>query len=139
VEFRINAEDPLNDFFPTPGCITRYHSPGGPGVRVDGCVYPGYEIPPHYDSMCAKLTIWGHTWQHTVLRCQRALKEYDIRGVKSTLPLYRQIAASELFMVGQFDTGFLDQHPELLEYKAYDAREDIATAVAIAIAAHAGL
>jgi len=139
VEFRINAEDPRNDFFPTPGRITRYHSPGGPGVRVDGCVYPGYEIPPHYDSMCAKLTVWAHSWKHTVLRCQRALKEYDIRGVKSTLPLYRQIAASEVFMNGQFDTGFLDQHPEMLEYKAYDAREDIATAVAIAIAAHAGL
>ncbi len=139
VEFRINAEDPMNDFFPTPGRITRYHSPGGPGVRVDGCVYPGYEIPPHYDSMCAKLTVWGHTWEHTVRRCQRALKEYDIRGVKSTLPLYRQIAASDVFMGGQFDTGFLDQHPELLEYKPYDAREDIATAVAIAIAAHAGL
>jgi len=139
VEFRINAEDPQNGFYPTPGRITRYHSPGGPGVRVDGCVYPGYEIPTYYDSMCAKLTIWAPDWEHTVMRCQRALKEYDIRGVKTTLAFYRHIAASKVFLGGQFDTGFLDQYPELLEYKSTEAREDIALAVAVAIAAHAGL
>ncbi|MCF7820974.1 MAG: acetyl-CoA carboxylase biotin carboxylase subunit [Mariprofundaceae bacterium] len=139
IEFRINAEDPQNGFFPTPGRITRYHSPGGPGIRVDGCVYPGYQIPPHYDSMCAKLTVWGPTWKHTVTRSQRALKEYDIRGVKTTLAYYRQIAASEMFLDGQFDTGFMDRHPELLDYKPFEAREDIAAAVAVAIAAHAGL
>lgn len=139
IEFRINAEDPQNGFFPTPGTITRYYSPGGPGVRVDGCVSSGYEIPPHYDSMCAKLTVWGPTWKHAVTRSQRALKEYDIRGVKTTLPFYRNIAASDVFMGGQFDTGFMEQHPELLDYKPFEAREDIAAAVAIAIAAHAGL
>ena len=139
VEFRINAEDPKNGFFPNPGRITRYFSAGGPGVRVDGCVYPGYEIPSYYDSMCAKLTIWAPTWKHTVMRCQRALKEYDIRGVKTTLPFYRHIAASEVFAGGQFDTGFLESYPELLEYKAFEARGDIAMAVAIAIAVHAGL
>ncbi len=139
IEFRINAEDPQNGFFPTPGTITRYFSPGGPGVRVDGCVSAGYDIPPHYDSMCAKLTVWGPTWKHAVTRSQRALKEYDIRGVKTTLPFYRNIAASDVFMGGQFDTGFMEQHPELLDYKPFEAREDIAAAVAIAIAAHAGL
>jgi len=139
IEFRINAEDPQNGFFPTPGRITRYFSPGGPGVRVDGCVSAGYEIPPHYDSMCAKLTVWGPTWEHTVTRSQRALKEYDIRGVKTTLPFYRNIAQSEVFMGGQFDTGFMEQYPELLDYKPFEAREDIAAAVAVAIAAHAGL
>jgi len=139
IEFRINAEDPQNGFFPTPGRITRYFSPGGPGVRVDGCVSAGYEIPPHYDSMCAKLTIWGPTWQHAVTRSQRALNEYDIRGVKTTLPFYRNIAKSEVFMGGQFDTGFMEQYPELLDYKPFEAREDIAAAVAVAIAAHAGL
>lgn len=139
IEFRINAEDPQNGFFPTPGRITRYFSPGGPGVRVDGCVYDGYVIPPHYDSMCAKLTIWGPTWKHTVRRSLRALKEYDIRGIKTTLSYYRNIVKSEMFKEGQFDTGFMDQHPELLEYKPHEAREDIAAAVAIAIAVHAGL
>jgi len=139
IEFRINAEDPKNNFLPTPGTLTRYFSPGGPGVRVDGCVYPGYTIPPHYDSMCAKLTIWGATWPAAVSRALRALNEYDIRGVRTTLPYYRQIAASEDFARGEFHTGFSDEHPELLDYKPYEAREDIAAAVAVAIAAHAGL
>lgn len=139
IEFRVNAEDPQNGFFPTPGRITRYHSPGGPGVRVDGCVYPGYTIPPHYDSMCAKLTIWAPDWDHAVTRSQRALKEYDIRGVKTTLAFYRNIAKSDVFLAGQFDTGFMEQYPELLDYKPFEAREDIAAAVAVAIAAHAGL
>ncbi|MDQ6990298.1 MAG: acetyl-CoA carboxylase biotin carboxylase subunit [Mariprofundaceae bacterium] len=139
VEFRINAEDPQNGFFPTPGRITRYHSAGGPGVRVDGCVYPGYVIPSYYDSMCAKLTVWAPNWEHTVMRCQRALKEYDIRGVKTTLPLYRHIAASKMFLKGEFNTGFLDQHPELLQYKSIERRGDIALAVAVAIAVHQNL
>jgi len=139
IEFRVNAEDPQNGFFPNPGRITRYHSPGGPGVRVDGCVYPGYTIPPHYDSMCAKLTIWAPDWERAVKRAQRALNEYDIRGVKTTLAFYRAIAESDVFMAGQFDTGFMEQNPELLEYKAFEPRENIAAAVAIAIAAHAGL
>jgi len=139
IEFRINAEDPQNGFFPTPGRITRYYSPGGPGVRVDGCVSAGYEIPPHYDSMCAKLTVWGPTWEHAVTRSQRALKEYDIRGVKTTLPFYRNIAQSDVFLGGQFNTGFMEQYPELLDYKPFEAREDIAAAVAVAIAVHAGL
>ncbi|MDQ6972122.1 MAG: acetyl-CoA carboxylase biotin carboxylase subunit [Mariprofundaceae bacterium] len=139
IEFRINAEDPKNQFLPTPGTLTRYFSPGGPGVRVDGCVYPGYTIPPHYDSMCAKLTVWGSTWPRTVSRALRALNEYDIRGVRTTLPYYRHIAASNDFLHGDFHTGFIDEHPELLDYMPYDAREDIAAAVAVAIAAHAGL
>jgi len=139
IEFRINAEDPKNNFLPTPGTLTRYFSPGGPGVRVDGCVYPGYTIPPHYDSMCAKLTVWGADWSHAVSRALRALNEYDIRGVRTTLPYYRQIVASNDFSRGEFHTGFIDEHPELLDYKPYEAREDIAAAVAVAIAAHAGL
>jgi len=139
IEFRVNAEDPQNGFFPNPGRITRYHSPGGPGIRVDGCVYPGYTIPPHYDSMCAKLTIWAPDWQHAVKRSQRALKEYDIRGVKTTLAFYRNIASSDVFLEGQFDTGFMENHAYLLDYKPFEAREDIAAAVAVAIAAHAGL
>jgi pyruvate carboxylase subunit A len=139
IEFRINAEDPKNNFLPTPGTITRYFSPGGPGVRVDGCVYPSYIIPPYYDSMCAKLTVWGPTWEEAVIRATRALNEYDIRGVKTTLPFYRQIAASAAFRAGEFHTGFLEDHPELLEFKPYESREDIAAAVAVAIAVHAGL
>ncbi len=139
IEFRINAEDPKNGFFPNPGVITRYHSAGGAGIRIDGCVYPGYEIPPHYDSMCAKLTVWGLSWRQTVRRALRALYEYDIRGVKTTLPLYRKIVESEAFSSGDFDTGFMENHPEMLDYKPFERREDIAAAVAVAIASHLGL
>jgi len=139
IEFRINAEDPQNNFLPMPGRITRYISPGGMGVRVDGCVYAGYEIPSYYDSMCAKLTVSGPNWQNTVMRAKRALGEYDIRGMKTTLPFYRTIAASDVFMQGEFNTGFMDQHPELLDYNDNERREDIAAAVAMAIAVHAGL
>ncbi len=139
IEFRVNAEDPKNNFLPTPGTITRYFSPGGPGIRVDGSVYAGYMIPPFYDSMCAKLTVWGPNWEQTVRRAQRALDEYDIRGVRTTLPFYRHIAESDIFRSGVFHTGFLDENPELLDYKPFEAREDIAAAVAASIAAHAGL
>ena len=139
IEFRINAEDPKNDFLPTPGRVSRYNSPGGPGVRIDGCIYAGYEIPPHYDSMCAKLTVFGPSWKQTVMRARRALNEYDIRGMRTTLPFYRAIAASDVFMSGEFDTGFMENHPELLDYKSSVTREDIAAAVAVAIAAHCGL
>lgn len=139
IEFRVNAEDPQNNFLPTPGTISRYFSPGGPGIRVDGCVYPGYEIPPYYDSMCAKLTVWGPDWRHTVTRARRALDEYDIRGVRTTLPFFRHIAATCEFAQGVFHTAFIDTHPELLAYTPYEPREDIAAAVAAAIAAHAGL
>ncbi|MFQ5356657.1 MAG: acetyl/propionyl/methylcrotonyl-CoA carboxylase subunit alpha, partial [Mariprofundaceae bacterium] len=136
VEFRVNAEDPLNNFLPMPGRITRYFSPGGPGIRVDGSVYPGYVIPPHYDSMCAKLTVWGPSWPLTVTRAKRALEEYDIRGVRTTLPFYSSIVASREFMQGRFHTGFLDEHPEFLDYKVVKRRESIAASVAAAIAAH---
>jgi pyruvate carboxylase subunit A len=139
IEFRINAEDPKNNFLPIPGRITRYHSAGGPGVRVDGCVYAGYEIPPHYDSMCAKLTVWGPDWNHTVARAKRALGEYDIRGVPTTLPFYRHVAASQAFLQGDFHTGFLLEHPEMLDFTAEKRPEDIAAAVALAIASYAGL
>jgi len=139
IEFRINAEDPQNNFFPVPGTITRYFSPGGPGIRVDGSVYPGYQIPAHYDSMCAKLTVWGPNWIQTVRRAQRALDEYDIRGVRTTLPFYRHVAASDTFGQGVFHTGFLEDHPELLDFTPYHPREHIAAAVAAGIAAHAGL
>jgi len=139
IEFRINAEDPKNNFLPTPGRITRYHSPGGLGVRIDGCVYAGYEIPPHYDSMCAKLTVWGPDWQHAVARAKRALSEYDIRGVPTTLPFYRHVAASAPFLAGDFHTGFLLQYPEMLEFTSEKSPENIAAAVAVAIATYAGL
>ncbi|RME84218.1 MAG: acetyl-CoA carboxylase biotin carboxylase subunit, partial [Zetaproteobacteria bacterium] len=105
---------------------------------VDGAVYPGYEIPPHYDSMIAKLTVWAPDWPRLVARAKRALSEYDIRGVRTTIPFYRRLVADPLFLQGDFTTGFLDQHPEFLDFVPFEAQESRAVAIAAAIAAHAG-
>jgi pyruvate carboxylase subunit A len=86
MEFRINAEDPKNGFLPSFGRITRYYAPGGPGVRTDAAMYSGYVIPPYYDSMCAKLTVWNLTWEGVVARGQRSLNDMVVYGVKTTIP-----------------------------------------------------
>ena len=88
MEMRINAEDPKNDFLPSFGRITRYYAPGGPGVRTDAAIYSGYHIPPDYDSMCAKLTVWALTWTELLNRASRALQDTGVYGVKTTIPYY---------------------------------------------------
>jgi len=139
VEFRINAEDPKNNFTPSTGKISRYHSPGGMGVRIDGTAYPGSTITPYFDSMCAKMTIWGMTWEKTVRRCRRALDEFEIRGVKTTIPYFRQIVQTKAFEQGDFDTSYIDSNPELLQYKEKLSREDLALIISATIGAHHGL
>lgn len=136
MEMRINAENPKNDFMPSFGRITKYYAPGGPGVRVDGAVYTGYVIPPYYDSMCAKLTVWALTWPTVIDRAQRALNDIKFSGVKTTIPFYRQILSDPDFRSGVFDTSFIDTHPHLLEYKERTPPEDRALAVAAALVAH---
>ena len=91
VQFRINAEDPKNDFLPNFGRITRYYSAGGPGVRTDAAIYTGYVFPPHYDSLCAKLTVWALTWDQLLARASRALKDVGLYGVKTTKPFHLEI------------------------------------------------
>ncbi|MFG0317490.1 MAG: acetyl-CoA carboxylase biotin carboxylase subunit, partial [Planctomycetota bacterium JB042] len=91
IECRINAEDPDDDFRPSPGAITAYFSPGGSHVRIDSHVYAGYTIPPHYDSLMAKLVVWGETREEALARTRRALDEYVVEGVKTTIPLHRRI------------------------------------------------
>ncbi len=139
IQFRINAEDPKNDFLPSYGRITRYYSPGGPGVRTDAAIYTGYEFPPHYDSMCAKLTVWALTWDKVLARARRALLDMGVHGVKTTKPFYLEILATPEFQAGQFDTGFIEKHPELLNYSVRRPPADLAAAIAAAIAAHHGL
>ena len=139
IQFRINAEDPKNDFLPSYGRITRYYSPGGPGVRTDAAIYTGYEFPPHYDSMCAKLTVWALTWDKTLARARRALLDMGVHGVKTTKPFYLEILATPEFQAGKFDTGFIEKHPELLNYSVRRPPADPAAAIAAAIAAHHGL
>lgn len=139
MEFRINAEDPQNGFLPSFGRITRYYAPGGPGVRTDAAMYTGYVIPPYYDSMCAKLTVWNLTWESVVERGLRALADMTVYGVKTTIPYYKEILKNEEFRRGQFDTSFVESHPELTNYTIRRPPELLAAAISAAIAAHEGL
>lgn len=139
IQFRINAEDPKNDFLPSYGRITRYYAPGGPGVRTDAAIYTGYEFPPHYDSMCAKLTVWALTWDKALARARRALLDMGVHGVKTTKPFYLEILGTEEFQAGKFDTGFIEKHPELLNYSIRRPPADLAAAIGAAVAAHHGL
>ncbi len=108
IECRINAEDPYNDFRPSPGKITVLHQPGGHGVRVDSHVYSGYVIPPYYDSMIGKLITVAQTRQEAINTMHRALSEYVIEGVKTTIPFHLQLMKDERFLSGDFNTKFLD-------------------------------
>ncbi|SHF32885.1 acetyl-CoA carboxylase, biotin carboxylase subunit [Desulfacinum infernum DSM 9756] len=117
IELRINAEDPKNGFMPSPGLIRIYQSPGGHGVRLDGCIYQGYEIPRYYDSMLVKLTVYGFTWREAVDRLRRALDGFSIVGVKTTIPFYKQIVEDPDFIHQNFDTSYIDTHPQLLDYR----------------------
>ena len=139
MEFRINAEDPKNEFLPSFGRITRYYAPGGPGVRTDAAIYTGYVIPPYYDSMCAKLTVWNLTWEGVMERGRRSLDDMAVYGVKTTIPYYQEILKNPEFRSGKFDTSFVESHPELVNYSVPRPPEQLAAAIAAAIAAHEGL
>ena len=139
MEFRINAEDPQNDFLPSFGRVTRYFAPGGPGVRTDAAIYTGYEIPPYYDSMCAKLIVWALDWDALLDRAERALQDIGVYGVKTTIPYHLEIIKSAQFQSASFDTSFVEQHPELTQYSVKRSSRDIAAAIGAAVAAHLGL
>jgi len=139
MEYRINAEDPKNDFLPSFGKITRYYSPGGPGVRMDAAIYSGYVIPPYYDSMCAKLTVWALDWESVVERGRRALDDMVVYGVKTTIPYYQEIMKHPDFRGANFNTSFVESHPELVNYKTEFPPELIAAVISAAIAAHEGI
>jgi acetyl-CoA carboxylase, biotin carboxylase subunit len=109
IEFRINAEDPENDFFPQPGEVTAVEVPGGPGVRVDTAVFAGYEIPPFYDSMVGKLIVHGADRHEALMRGRRALGEYRLEGIKTTVPLHLRLVEDEAFLSGEYDTGYLER------------------------------
>jgi len=108
IECRINAEDPYNDFRPSPGKITVLHQPGGHGIRIDSHVYAGYVIPPFYDSMIAKIIAVARTRKEAIDTMSRALSEYVIEGVKTTIPFHQQLMRNEDFIKGNFTTKFLD-------------------------------
>jgi acetyl-CoA carboxylase biotin carboxylase subunit len=108
IECRINAEDPVK-FTPSPGRITAFNIPGGPGVRVDTAVYPGYVVPPYYDSMIAKLIVHARTRELAIARMQRALDMMVVEGIKTTIPLHKRIMADERFQKGDFSTKFMEE------------------------------
>lgn len=108
IECRINAEDPHNDFRPNPGKITSFHSPKGHGVRVDTHVYAGYSVPPYYDSMIAKVIVRAQTREEAMKKMERALDEFIIEGIKTTIPFHRQLMKDKAFRDGVYDTGFMN-------------------------------
>jgi acetyl-CoA carboxylase biotin carboxylase subunit len=109
IEFRINAEDPAHDFRPGAGSIERFHAPGGPGVRIDSHLYPGYEVPPYYDSLLAKLVVWGPDRPAAIARSRAALEELVIDGVTTNVEIHRAMLDNEVFLEGRMTTNMLDR------------------------------
>lgn len=110
IECRINAEDPEKDFMPSPGTVEGCIHPGGPGVRVDSHIYSNYKIPPYYDSMIAKLISWGKDREEARIRMLRALDEYAITGIKTTIPFHQKILRNKSFIKGEFNTSFIAEY-----------------------------
>jgi len=115
IECRINAEDPLNDFAPTPGKLTGYLCPGGTGIRVDSGVYSGYTVPPYYDPMISKLIVWGKDRDEAITRMRRALYEYVIVGVRTNIPFHKAVMKNPRFIKGEIGTHFIEEESGLIE------------------------
>jgi acetyl-CoA carboxylase biotin carboxylase subunit len=115
IECRVNAEDPYRNFQPSPGTITAYHPPGGPGVRVDTHIYAGYTVPPFYDSLLAKLIVHGITRQEALSRMRHALDSFIIEGVTTTIPFLRRVIEHPAFEAGEVDTKFLERETDLFK------------------------
>ena len=109
IECRVYAEDPDRNFMPCPGLITSLRTPGGPGIRDDSGVFEGFEIPIYYDPIISKLVVWGKDRQEAVVRMKRALGEYIVTGVKTTIPFHIRVMNNQRFLEGTFDTNFIDK------------------------------
>jgi acetyl-CoA carboxylase biotin carboxylase subunit len=114
----VNAEDPARNFQPSPGLITTYHPPGGPGVRVDTHIYAGYTVPPYYDSLLAKVIVHGNTRTEALARMRQALDSFIIEGVTTTIPFLGRVMRHPDFVAGTVDTKFLEREPHLLKDQA---------------------
>ncbi len=130
LECRIYAEDPENNFFPSPGQIAQYREPSGPGVRCDSGVYGGWNVPIEYDPLLAKLSVWSETRDQTIQRMRRALAEYRVSGITTNLPLFEQLMMDARFAAGQLHTGFLDEF-----MPSFSRRMDASALVASVLAA----
>jgi len=113
IECRVNAEDPARDFLPSPGPITAFVPPGGPGIRVDTHAYAGYTIPPQYDSLVAKVIAWGHDREEAIARMQRALREFEIGGIKTTIPFHLEVLDNAFFQRGEVYINFVQRRIDL--------------------------
>lgn len=110
IECRINAENPYKDFTPSPGKISNYIAPGGIGIRIDSAAYSGYSIPPFYDSMISKVIAWGRDRTEAIERMKRALSEFEIKGIDTTIPFHKALMDNEIFKSGEFNTKFLEEN-----------------------------
>jgi acetyl-CoA carboxylase biotin carboxylase subunit len=135
IECRIYAEDPYNDFLPYPGKLTRLTRPLGPGVRLDGCVYEGWTVPMEYDPLLAKLAVWAGTRAEAVDRMLRALREYDVGGIRTNIGFFRQILEDPEFRAGHLHTGFIDEF--FARHHEKEAPDGVRTVAALAAALHA--
>lgn len=134
IECRINAEDPFDDFMPSIGRVTALAQPTGPGVRVDSGLYQGQRITPHFDSLVSKLICWGETRGEAILRMRRALDEYRIMGIKTTIPFHQRVLDSHRFMAGQLDTDFIDERFDLHEPEVDPEMAKVAAVLATLVA-----
>jgi acetyl-CoA carboxylase biotin carboxylase subunit len=134
IECRIYAEDPYNNFFPSPGKITRLTRPLGPGVRLDGCVYDGWTVPIDYDPLLAKLAVWSGTRENAIARMLRALREYDVAGIHTNITFFRQILEDEEFRAGRLHTRFVDEFLE--RRKLFAPPPDLESIAALVAAFH---
>jgi acetyl-CoA carboxylase, biotin carboxylase subunit len=134
IECRVYAEDPYNNFLPFPGKITRLTRPSGPGVRIDGCIYNGWVVPMEYDPLLAKLAVWAGTREAAAQRMLRALREYDIGGIRTNRGFFRQILEDAEFRAGRLHTGFIDEFFE--RHRPPHPPGDLAAVAALAAALH---
>jgi acetyl-CoA carboxylase biotin carboxylase subunit len=135
IECRIYAEDPYNDFLPSPGKLTRLTRPLGPGIRLDGCVYDGWTVPLEYDPLLAKLAVWASSRDEAIARMVRALREYDVGGIRTNIGFFRQILEDPDFAAAQLHTGFIEEF-----FKRHSPREappELRAVAALAAALHA--
>ncbi|HJT87378.1 MAG TPA: acetyl-CoA carboxylase biotin carboxylase subunit, partial [Bryobacteraceae bacterium] len=136
IECRIYAEDPYNQFLPYPGKLTRLSRPLGPGVRIDGCVYAGWTVPMEYDPLLAKLVVWAGTREEAISRMLRALREYDVGGIRTNIGFFRQILEDPAFRAGRLHTGFIDEF--FTHHRAPEPPPELAAVAALVAALDAG-
>jgi acetyl-CoA carboxylase biotin carboxylase subunit len=131
IECRISAEDPDNGFLPTPGRVEGLRVPGGPWVRDESGMYEGLEVPVHYDPLLSKLVVWGSTRERAVTRTRRALREYSVKGIKTTIPFHLRVMSNERFLASDYDTHFIDTEFRPLDEARERPLEDVALVAAV--------